>query len=277
MKELFKIGNFGIYFFGVAIVIGALTGMAIIMTEAKRKKINTDEIFNLAIYTFIASIIGARLYYILVFNLEYYLENPKAVLFLREGGLSIQGGLIGGFLFAIWYTKKKEIFFWRAADVFSLGIIMGQAIGRIGCDVFGVPMKEIYPWGIEKSGQVLHPVQLYEAILDLILFMYLWRKRKTIKYEGQLFIHYIIGFSIIRGTVELFRENPIIFGSFTVVHATSVVVILIAICISFNIKNKWKISKENAIKRMTISDFIEYLGVVLIGVVGTVVYYYMQR
>jgi phosphatidylglycerol:prolipoprotein diacylglycerol transferase len=209
MRELFKIGHLNINVFGVMVAVGMIIGILIVMKEARRKGLNEDKVFNLIMYTIIAAIVGARLYYVIAFDFEYYLKNPLEIFLINLGGLSIQGSLIGGTLFAVWYTKKKRIFFWKAADTIAPGIAIGQAIERIGCDVFGIPMKTIYPWGIKVSSQILHPVQMYEMILDLFLFAFLWRKRSRINYNGELFIKYIIGFSINRAIIEFFRTNPV--------------------------------------------------------------------
>lgn len=276
MVEIFKIGHFSIYLFGVTIALGMLVGTAIMIKEAKRKGMNVDKLTDLAIYTIIASLIGARLYYVVAFNLEYYLANPKAIIFVRDGGLSIQGALIFGIVFAFWYTKKKKISFWKAADTFVPGIIMGQAIGRIGCDVFGIPMEKAYPWGIMVNSQLLHPAQIYEALLDLFLFTYLWRGRNKVKYNGELFIKYVIGFSIIRAIVEIFRSNPIAFGPFTIAHVTSFVIIFIAVLIDRYIRKRNEIQYDDRSKKTSIVASTDYIIIVLLAGISTWFYYYMH-
>ncbi|WP_242967929.1 prolipoprotein diacylglyceryl transferase [Tepidibacter mesophilus] len=275
MVEIFKIGYFSIYLFGITITLGMILGTIVMLREAKRKKLYGNELLDLAIYTIAASVVSARLYYVLVFNFSYYLKHPIEIFFVRNGGLSIQGGLIGGIVFTLFYTKKKDINFWKAADAFAPGIILGQAIGRIGCDVFGIPMKKGYLWGVNLNSQIVHPVQIYELLLDLILFTYLWRKRDKTKYEGQLFIIYIIGFSLIRGAVEFFRDNPIVFGSLSVAHITSFIIIGFAFFINNKIKNNninYKNSESNKIK----VSFIEYMIILFIGISGTSLYYYIH-
>ncbi|MFC0906377.1 prolipoprotein diacylglyceryl transferase [Clostridium sp. MT-14] len=111
MRELFKIGHLNINIFGVMVAVGMIIGILIVMKEAKRKGLNEDKVFNLIMYTIIAAIVGARLYYVIAFNFGHYLRNPLEIFLINLGGLSIQGGLIGGTLFAAWYTRKKRIFF----------------------------------------------------------------------------------------------------------------------------------------------------------------------
>jgi phosphatidylglycerol:prolipoprotein diacylglycerol transferase len=177
MKELFRIGDKIIYVYGVGVALGLIAGFYILYRESRRKGLDQEKTFYLAILTVVAGIIGARLYYIIGFNLEYYIKNPLQIFAVRSGGLSIQGALLGGILFAIWYARKTGLPFFRTADAAAPGIAIGQAIGRIGCDVYGVPMTTIYPWGVKVGAQILHPAQMYEMFLDLILFTYLWKRR----------------------------------------------------------------------------------------------------
>lgn len=225
MKLLFNIGGIGIHLFGITIALGVLVGLFIIQLEIKRRGLEKNKTFDLAFYTIIVGIIGARLNYILAFNPTFYFNNPKEIFMIQNGGLSIQGSLIAGIAFAIWYMRKNKMPIWKTADAFAPAIILGQGIGRVGCDVFGIPMSKAWFWGVNVGGQLLHPAQIYEALLNFLLFLVLWNKRRTVKYQGQLFVMYIIVFSINRFIVELFRENPLVIGRLSVAHVYSLVFI----------------------------------------------------
>ncbi|MBM7624702.1 prolipoprotein diacylglyceryl transferase [Sporohalobacter salinus] len=222
---LFKLGPVSVSLFGTFVALGIMVGFYILNKEAGRKRLNQDKIFNLAFYNIIVGIIGARLYYVFVFDPGYYLKHLSDIFMIHQGGLSIQGALIAAVLFSIVYIKLKELFFWEVADTFVPAIILGQAIGRIGCDVFGVSMDKNFFWGVKINNQLLHPVQIYEVLLNYILFILLWNYRDKIKYNGQLFLYYLIGFSLNRGIVEFFRINPIVIKPFTIAHVTSLVII----------------------------------------------------
>jgi phosphatidylglycerol:prolipoprotein diacylglycerol transferase len=229
MKTIFSFGHYSINVFGMFISLGVIVGFLVAIREAKRKNYSIDTITDLILYAIIFGIVGARLYYVLVFNLDYYLSNPSKIIAVWDGGLSIQGALIGGGLVALIYSKFKKINLWRAADIMAPGIILGQAIGRVGCDVFGYAMKNEYFWGMLRNGQLLHPTQMYESMLNYILFGIVWARRKSVKYDGQLFFTYLIGFSINRFIVEFFRTNPVFIEPFSVAHATSLGLIIISI------------------------------------------------
>ena len=225
MVELFSIGGFSLHLFGLTIAAGIFIGISVMLREGKRKGLDTNRLTDLGVYTLIAAMIGARLNYVIAFNPGYYLEHPLAILMVQRGGLSIQGGLIGGAIFAFWYMRKKEIPIWKTADAFAPGIIIGQAVGRVGCDVFGVPMERAWIWGVEAGGQLLHPAQMYESMLNYGLFLLLWNVRKRMRYNGQLFMLYVMGFSFNRFIVEFFRTNPMVAGPFSIAHVFSLVMI----------------------------------------------------
>jgi len=276
MKVLFNVGGFSIHLFGTAIALGILVGFFVMLSEAKRKGLDQDKLTDLAMYTVIFGIIGARLNYILAFNPSYYIQNPKEIFMINQGGLSIQGALIVGTIFALWYMKKKNIPIWKTADAFAPAIIMGQAIGRVGCDVFGIPMSQSWFWGVNVGGELLHPAQIYEAVLNYILFLVLWNKRKNIKYDGQIFFIYIIGFSINRFIVEFFRTNPMIFGRISIAHVFSLGIILIALIGMAWLKKKHHNPQLSVGNDTMIKKQIDLKSTVIVGVamIISVAFYY---
>lgn len=272
MKTIFSIGHYSINVFGMFIALGIIVGYILTMKEAKRQKFSTDAITDLILYVIIFGLIGARLYYVVVFNLDYYLNNLNKIIAVWDGGLSIQGALIGGAIAALIYDRIKKINVWKAADIMAPGIIIGQAIGRIGCDVFGIPMGNKYFWGVLVNDQVLHPAQMYESMLNYILFGILWARRKSIKYDGQLFFTYLIGFSINRFIVEFFRNNPIFIQPFTVAHVTSITLIIISVIALKILKNRYKDGNANENKMFSIST-LEIILILAMMVVSIFLYY----
>jgi len=276
MKILFNIGGLSIHLFGATIALGILVGFFVMLSEAKRKGLDREKLSDLAMYTIVIGIIGARLNYILAFNPSYYIQNPKEIFMINQGGLSIQGALIAGTIFAILYMKKKNIPIWKTADAFAPAIIMGQAIGRVGCDVFGIPMIKNWFWGVNVGGQLLHPAQIYESILNYILFLVLWNKRKNTKYDGQIFFIYIIGFSINRFIVEFFRINPMIVGPISVAHLFSLGIILVAIIVMIWL-NKKQYNPQIAVGNNTVSKKpldLKSVAIVGVAVIVSVAFYY---
>lgn len=249
MKPIFSIGPFTIYFFGLMIAIGAVAGLLLFIKEAKRRNLDHKLLTDLVLYSFIGGIIGARVVYILVYNPAYYLNNPIAIFFIHEGGLSIHGGIIGGLLVGYFLLKRNHLPVWQTLDLVAPSLILAQGISRIGCDVFGGPISNVLPWGVEVGGELLHPAQAYEFILDFLLFGYLWLKLKKSSYTGQVFLHYLIGYLTIRGIVEFSRINPLVIGPFSVSHVMSLVGIAIAVFLIWLRKKNVSINPVNKIEK----------------------------
>lgn len=171
MKELFSIGPIHIYFFGLMIAIAAIAGGAFAIKQGEKRGINEDIMFNLIIIVLISGVLGARLFYILFYDPSFYFKNPGEIINIDEGGLSIHGGIFSAIVAGYVYSIKSKIAFFKLADIAVMGIALAQGIGRVGCDVFGKAMINIMPWGINYNGQILHPAQVYEFILDYILFI----------------------------------------------------------------------------------------------------------
>lgn len=235
---LFQWGPIIVRFYGLMYVVAILVGTYLVRREIGRKKIalSDDNLYNLVLFVFIAGLIGARIFYV-VFNLDYYLANPKDIPAIWHGGLAIHGGLIGGFLLALIYCQKKEVPFLRLADAFAPSIILGQAFGRFGNfmngDAHGPPTD--LPWGMvfpqnsiagQQFGQVpLHPVMLYEMILNLIIFAVLMKLRLAPSKEGYIFSLYLIFYSLDRFFVSFFRADNLMILGLSVPHLISLLII----------------------------------------------------
>jgi len=274
MKTLISLGPFSIHFFGVMIALGILVGYYVALREAKRKNLNEDLLARLVLYSVLAGIIGARLAYISFYNPQYYLANPLEIIFINSGGLSIHGGIIGGILTGFIYAKKNKIPVWQAADTVVPALILGQAIGRIGCDVFGIPMTQPYFWGVKINNTLLHPAQVYEFTLDYLFFGYLWLKRLNIKYNGQLLVNYLLFYPFIRSFVELFRDNPTVWGWLSISHLLSIAIFVSGILLQqYLIKTQTQLVTEN----ITAKEKIRVIMIVLAAILGSMaIFYFVQ-
>ena len=248
---LLEIGPLTIRWYGVMIATACMLGIWLAGKEALRKGLDKKNIQGFSLYAVIGAIIGARLYYVAFEDWSLFLKNPLSLFAIWQGGLAIHGGILGGLLVGLFYTRKHKISFLKLADTFAPSIILGQAIGRVGCffngDAHGYPTN--LPWGIVFSpetpagqmfpGQALHPTQLYEMILNLIIFGILWGLRKKIKKDGYLFFLYVMFYSIIRIFVEHFRADKLTYLS-QISAAQSIGILGIVLSISFMLYLKGK-------------------------------------
>ena len=212
-----KIGPFTIYSYGMMVAIAFLFGIFIAKLEAARKNIKPDLVYDFSFYLIIGSIIGARAYYILFFDVSGLLKNPVTIFKIWQGGLSIHGGILAGVVTGLIFSRLKKISFWALADLVSPSIILGQAIGRIGCYLNGC-----------CSGINNQPTQIYELGLDFIGFLLLWNLRKKIKFQGGLFLLYLMMYAVIRIIVSRFRaDNMYLWNtSLTLADLTSVIMFI---------------------------------------------------
>lgn len=235
---LFKFGPITIRYYGLMYVIAFFIGIFLLKKEVKRKEIilTDDNILNLALWVYLFGLIGARIYYV-TFNWDYYGMYPKEIPAIWHGGLAIHGGLLGGILAGYLFTKKNDISFLPLADATVPSIILGQALGRFGNfmngDAHGVPTE--LPWGLvfpetsiagSQFGPVpLHPTMLYEMILNLCIFLFLWKIRKRNFHDGFLFSLYLILYSIGRFFVCFFRADALMLGSIRIAQGVSILLI----------------------------------------------------
>jgi len=223
-----KIGPFTIYSYGMMVAIAFLFGIFIAKREAVRKNIRPDLVYDLGFYLLIGSIIGARIYYIFFFDLKGFLGDPISIFKVWQGGLAIHGGIFGGIIAGIMFAKIRKISFWAFADLIAPSIILGQAIGRIGCFLngccFGMPMTRPF------FGMECHPTQIYELILDFIGFLLLWNLRKKVKFSGGLFLLYLMTYGVIRIIVSRFRADNIYMWdtALTLADLTSIAIFIMA-------------------------------------------------
>ncbi len=244
----FKLFGLEVRWYGILIAIGAF--LAINVAEKMGKRYNyKDGLYNLfssdlGIFVILLGVIGARLYYV-IFQWDYYRENPGEILAIRNGGLAIYGGILAGLLATYIFSRVKKIKFMTILDCLAPAVPLAQAIGRwgnfINGEAHGGPTD--LPWAIMVDGIKVHPTFLYESLLDFFIFMLLYffvSKRQ--KFKGQLFTLYLIIYGCGRFFIEAMRTDSLYFGPFRVSQLLSLILVVIGLIIYFynisGLKNK---------------------------------------
>lgn len=205
-----------IYWYGICILTGTFVGLLLCRFSKKNYGIKFDDVFNTIIFAILFGIIGARIYYV-IFNLEYYSKNISQIIVIRNGGLAIFGGLIFGAL-AIWIKCKiSKINSMNFFDYIIPSVAIAQCIGRWGNffnqEAYGTECTNIFRMGINTPNgfQEVHPTFLYESLGLLIIFIYLKYVQKRQKFDGEIFLKYLVCYSGIRMLIEGLRIDSLMF------------------------------------------------------------------
>ena len=250
-RTLIDLGFIHIQWYSVFIFVAMVTAIIIVRKEAKKKKIDDDYLIDLLFYGIIIGILGARVYYVL-FNISYYLTNPKEIFMIWNGGLAIHGGIIAALIFIYFYTKKSKKNLLLTLDILSVGVIIAQAIGRWGNffnqEAYGRVVTKAFLQsmhlpkfiinGMYISGAYREPTFLYESIASIIGFIVLLviRSNKKVK-TGQLSGTYLVWYGIERVIIESFRSDSLMLGPIKMAQLVSIISIVIGIyLISKNMK-----------------------------------------
>ena len=209
---ILKIGAFEIRYYGLIFVLSFLIGYLILVYLAKERKLNLskDDLSDLLLNLIIGIVVGARLFYIMFYNLKFYLSSPLEMFALWHGGVSFHGGLIGAIIAILFFCKKKKTSFYELADIVVMPVALGLAFGRIGNFINGELYGRItnLPWAVKFRGAegFRHPSQLYESLKNFIIFGVLWFIRNKKLPNGFLFWSFITMYAGLRFIAEFFRE-----------------------------------------------------------------------
>ncbi|MDR1068891.1 MAG: prolipoprotein diacylglyceryl transferase [Clostridiales Family XIII bacterium] len=227
----FSIFGLDIMWYGVLVSLGIASVVVIVCLRAKRHGLTSDQALNISLVSVIAGILCARLYYV-IFNWSWYGDDLMRVFKLREGGLAIHGGLIGGLIAALILCRFMKLRPLNVFDLFFAVIPLGQAVGRWGNFFNGEAhgSETSLPWGVVIDGTPYHPTFLYESVWCVLLFAVLIIIDNRRKFEGQTFLLYCIGYSFERFFVEWLRTDSLmLFGVLKQAQVLSAVVFVAAI------------------------------------------------
>lgn len=230
-----SIFGFSIAYYGIVIVTGMMIAIWIAQREAKRTRQNPEQYLDLAMIGIAAGILGARIYYV-IFAWDYYKDDLLSIFNIRQGGLAIYGGIIGACIAVVIYSRKKKQNFSLLMDTASMSIVFGQIMGRWGNffnrEAFGDYTNNLFamqlPVSAVRANEItqkmwdhvvtvngveyiqVHPTFLYESLwnVGVLLFLFWFRKRK--KFNGEVFLMYLIGYGLGRIWIEGLRTDQLL-------------------------------------------------------------------
>lgn len=242
----FEIFGVPIYWYAILIVSSMVIALLWCKKQDGKFNIKFDDILDLAIIVLPISIICARLYYVM-FSLDYYIKNPSEIFNIKNGGLAIYGGLIGGIIVILVFSKIKKLRVLDITDYIVPIIAFCQSIGRwgnyINIEAYGyetnLPIKmKVIENGIIKY---VHPTFLYESICTMMIFIILSILSKKRKFSGEITYLYIICYSFIRFFIEGLRTDSLMLFNFRISQILSLVLFVLFSCILMYNKKKNKV------------------------------------
>ena len=285
LKDGFTIFGFEIKFYGVIIALGFVLAFLVIGKEAKRTGQSEDTYLDFMLWLIIPAILGARLYYI-IFSWDSYFQKGKGfgktlfdLIDIRSGGLAIYGGVIAGVIVAIVFAKKRNMKFSVLADTVTMGLLIGQIMGRWGNffnrEAFGDYTNSLFAMaiptdyyvgkgtltGMVNSGIItsemanhmqvydgmqwitVHPTFLYESVWNLILLIVIIIYRKHKKFDGEIFLMYLWGYGLGRVWIEGLRSDSLMLPFINMKVSQLLAAICVLVCSVIIVKKRLEVVK----------------------------------
>lgn len=220
--KLISLGSFFLPTYGALVALAFLAGLWVTVRLARLEHLPAEKISNLAVYCALAGLLGGKLFMFL-FDFQEYWQHPDRIFSLEtlQAAGVYQGGFLLAFVTAIVYLRRNHLPLGRTFDAFAPGLSLGHAIGRIGCFsagcCWGKPTH--LPWAITFTrpdaheltdvplNVPLHPTQLYESAINLLIFWMLWRRIHKPHRDGEVFGWYLLLYSTARFFIEFVRNH----------------------------------------------------------------------
>ncbi|MBT4027260.1 prolipoprotein diacylglyceryl transferase [Desulfobacula sp.] len=240
---LLNIGNFNLYTYGLFVALGFMTAVWVSQKNAATHDISPQAVTDIFFVILVSALFGARLLYVLI-NFNNYKDNWLDIFKIWNGGLVFFGGFLGAVIASFIYMKMQNFNTWKTADLLSPGVALGHALGRLGCFFAGCcygkicdlpfAIKFTNPESLAPLDVYLHPTQIYSVLSNFILFFILMGIQKKKKFNGMVFLTYIMLYSLFRFIIEFFRgdfRGNFIFDSISMSQGIGLMVFFIALII----------------------------------------------
>jgi phosphatidylglycerol---prolipoprotein diacylglyceryl transferase len=238
------IGPLTLHTYGFLLAVAFLAGLFVVSSQAKRAGMDATRLTDMAVWLLIAGLVGAKVLLVAV-DWRFYFRNTRELWSIFQSGGVFYGGLLGGIAVAIFFVWRYKLPGWATADVLAPGVVIGQAIGRLGCFAagccFGKPAS--VPWAVTftdvyAARQVgtpmdtaLHPTQIYESLACFLIFFFLLWLAPRKSFRGQVVLTYAVLYSSFRFAVEFFRGDPdrgSVFGG--LLSTSQLIAVILVLC-----------------------------------------------
>jgi len=220
--EIFSIGSFSIRWYGLLFAMGFFLSYIVLYHVFKKENIAGKLLDRLAIYVFLATVIGARLGHVFFYQWDYYRENLGEIFMVWKGGLASHGAGIAIIIALIIYIRQYKVNMWWLFDRAAMVIPIAAAFVRFGnlmnSEIYGITTA--VPWGFvfvhdPDAGNVpRHPTQLYEAfsyLLISLVFYIIWRKNKAVVRPGMFVGIFLVAMFTARFLIEFLKTDQVPF------------------------------------------------------------------
>lgn len=220
----FHLGPISVNWYGIIIGVGIIIAYFLAQRESVRRGLHEEFFADLLIWAVPIAILSARIYYVAM-KWDYYSEHPGRIIEIWNGGIAIHGALIGSFITAYIFSKKRNVSFLRLADIAAPSILVGQIIGRWGNfmnqEAYGGPVTREFLEGlflpnwiieqmyVQSQSTYVHPTFLYESLWNVVGLVILLFARKWNWRRGEMFFFYLIWYSFGRFFIEGLRTDSL--------------------------------------------------------------------
>lgn len=231
---LFEIGNFKVHSFGLLVMLGFIAGLYLARRRAARFGFSEEDLTSVTFWILVPGILGARILFV-VQEWGYYKQHP-AEIFSQFSGLTSFGGLIFGFLGVLLWRWRRRVALWPLLDWLAPSFLVAHAIGRIGCLLNGCCYGGTctLPWGIhvpEQPGKLVHPAQVYDALMNLAALPVLLRFERIGRPAGFVFGLMVALHGLARFIYEFWRAGTTstYMGSLPITDAQAMALALVVV------------------------------------------------
>ena len=233
-----------IYWYGLTYAISFMLGYFYIKYNSKHLKLKQETIDDIFFYFLIFSVLGGRIFEIIFYNPIYYISNPLKIFAVWQGGMSIHGGILFGFLTLKYHANKYKIDLFKLTDLFVIPASIFLAFGRlanfINQELVGIITNSklgiVFPL---YDNNKRYPTQLFESVKNMITFQLLlylktFKKQKT----GTLTALFLIIYNFGRFIIDFLREHTISIGIISMGQLLCLIYGIAGIYLLIKINNK---------------------------------------